>query len=71
MSDKQKPSMPVQAAKLVLNIANGRHKLSKAIPMALFVIDALLCAAIILKVPCEQQFPVFPALAKLIVLPRH
>ncbi|ROT42923.1 ALG3-domain-containing protein [Sodiomyces alkalinus F11] len=54
MADDQQPSIPAQVATLVLNIANGRHKLSKAIPVVLFVLDALLCAAIILKVPYTE-----------------
>lgn len=57
MADKE-ATIFGQAARLVLDIANGRHILSKAIPPLLLVLDAVLCGLIIWKVPCMRL--VFP-----------
>lgn len=46
------PPIHVQVTRLVLDIANGRHALSKAIPPLLLALDAVLCGLIIWKVPC-------------------
>ena len=35
------------------DVANGRHAFSDLVPSALSLADALLCAVIIKKVPCE------------------
>ena len=43
----------VQATRFALDVAKGRHALSKLIPPLLFLADALLCALIIWKVPCK------------------
>jgi alpha-1,3-mannosyltransferase len=51
MADK-KPPIHQQAIVLLLDIANGRHALSKLIPLALFLADALLCGLIIWRIPC-------------------
>ncbi|KAK1585525.1 glycosyltransferase [Colletotrichum navitas] len=50
----QAPPIHVQATRLVLDIANGRHALSKAIPPLLLVLDAVLCGLIIWKVPYTE-----------------
>lgn len=49
-----KPTTPLyqQAIQLAFDVANGRHALSKLIPPALFLADALLCGLVIWKVPC-------------------
>lgn len=53
MADARKCApLYAQAIGLALDIANGRHFLSKLIPPALFLLDALLCALVIWKVPC-------------------
>lgn len=49
---ESKPPLHQQAIQFALDVANGRHVLSKLIPPALFVADALLCGLIIWKVPC-------------------
>lgn len=38
--------------KFASDVANGRHALSKFIPMGLWLADAVLCGLIIWKVPC-------------------
>ncbi|SPQ25421.1 01ea98ba-3ab2-4ce4-9293-ef0a082c985b [Thermothielavioides terrestris] len=48
------PSPIRQAVHLALDIANGRHALSKLIPPLLFVADALLCSLVIWKVPYTE-----------------
>lgn len=48
------PPIPQQAFRLALDIANGRHFLSKVIPPALFLADALLCSLVIWKVPYTE-----------------
>jgi alpha-1,3-mannosyltransferase len=52
MADKDLP-IHQKAIRLVLDVANGRHALSKLIPPALLLADALLCALVIWKVPCK------------------
>ncbi|KAI1211034.1 glycosyltransferase family 58 protein [Annulohypoxylon truncatum] len=42
------------AAVLVLNVATGRSSLSKFVPPCLFVLDAVLCALIIWKIPYTE-----------------
>ncbi|CRK19305.1 hypothetical protein BN1723_017774, partial [Verticillium longisporum] len=57
MADQQlanKAAAPAQPINLLLDIVNGRHKLSRAIPIALLIFDALLCILIILKVPYTE-----------------
>ena len=44
-----------QAVRLVLDIANGRHVLGRAIPPVLLVLDAILCSLVIWKVPCKPH----------------
>ena len=46
------PPVHLRALGLLLDIANGRHALSRLIPPALLVLDTFLCAVIIWKVPC-------------------
>ena len=45
--------MHKQAIRLAVDIANGRHVLSKVIPALLLIADALLCGLVIWKVPCK------------------
>lgn len=47
-------SLSEQATHLALDIANGRHPLSKLIPPALLLADAALSAGVIWKVPCTS-----------------
>ncbi|KAM7211802.1 fad dependent oxidoreductase [Rhypophila decipiens] len=56
MADLTKKSQPiyVQAIGLALDIANGRNFLSKLIPPALLLVDTLLCALVIWKVPYTE-----------------
>lgn len=54
----QPPSaLPLRLTRLALSIANGQHALSALIPPLLFLFDAVLCALIIWKVPCELPPP--------------
>ncbi|KAM7186327.1 ALG3 domain containing protein [Rhypophila sp. PSN 637] len=48
------PPIHIQAINLALDIANGRHPLSKLIPAALLLLDTLLCALVIWKVPYTE-----------------
>ncbi|KAK0714529.1 glycosyltransferase family 58 protein [Lasiosphaeris hirsuta] len=48
------PPIHQQAFRLVLDIANGRHALSKLVPPGLFLADALLCGLVIWKVPYTE-----------------
>ncbi|KAK3988471.1 glycosyltransferase [Cladorrhinum sp. PSN332] len=48
------PPIHRQAIQFALDTANGRNALSKLIPPALFLADALLCALIIWKVPYTE-----------------
>lgn len=59
MADHQ-PGLVAQALNLVSDIANRRHVLSKLIPVGLFLIDAVLCALIIWKVPCKRTTKALP-----------
>lgn len=54
MADKSPPPLHQKAIGLALDIANGRHALSKLIPPALFLADALLCSLVIWKVPYTE-----------------
>lgn len=38
--------------KFAADVANGRHALSKLIPVGLWLADAALCGLIVWKVPC-------------------
>ncbi|KAK3390727.1 glycosyltransferase family 58 protein [Podospora didyma] len=49
-----KPPMLQQAVQLGLDIATGRHSLSKLVPTALLLADALLCGLIIWKIPYTE-----------------
>ncbi|KAJ4403002.1 dolichyl-P-Man:Man(5)GlcNAc(2)-PP-dolichol alpha-1,3-mannosyltransferase [Neurospora sp. IMI 360204] len=51
---ESKPPLHQQAIQFALDVANGRHVLSKLIPPALFLADALLCGLIIWKVPYTE-----------------
>ncbi|KAK8080460.1 hypothetical protein PG997_008278 [Apiospora hydei] len=53
MADHQ-PGLVAQARNLVFDIANHRHVLAKLVPLALFLLDAALCALIIWKVPYTE-----------------
>lgn len=46
-------SLPSQAIRLIQKVATGQHVLSKAVPILLLLLDALLCVVIIKKVPCK------------------
>ncbi|KAK1446821.1 hypothetical protein CCUS01_02380 [Colletotrichum cuscutae] len=48
------PPVYVQASRFVLDVANGRHALSKAIPPVLLALDAVLCGLIIWKIPYTE-----------------
>lgn len=41
-----------QALRFALDVANGRHALSKLVPLVLWLADAVLCGLVIWKVPC-------------------
>lgn len=59
MADQQ----PVQARSAlgqILDIANGRHKWSRFIPLGLLALDAVLCVAVVLKVPCQCHLLLMP-----------
>ena len=45
----------VQAFNFVLDVANGRHALSKLIPIALWLLDGGLTSLVIWKVPCMRS----------------
>jgi hypothetical protein len=49
--DRQR-EQPLGAFGLVKSILNGRHPLSKFIPIGLLAVDAVLCVLILTKVPC-------------------
>ena len=56
-----RPPLYQQTITLTLDILNGRHFLSKLIPPALLLLDTLLCAAVIWKVPCmSPPLPTHP-----------
>ncbi|KAH7016852.1 glycosyltransferase [Ilyonectria destructans] len=50
------PAMPIhtQAVRFVSDVANGRHALSKLIPIAVWLVDAVLCGLIIWKIPYTE-----------------
>ncbi|KAK6957620.1 dolichyl-P-Man:Man(5)GlcNAc(2)-PP-dolichol alpha-1,3-mannosyltransferase [Daldinia eschscholtzii] len=48
------PSLVSQAVRFVFDVANGRSALSKFVPPCLFVLDAVLCALIIWKIPYTE-----------------
>jgi hypothetical protein len=47
------PPIYQRATNFVLDVANGRHALSKLVPPALLAFDAVLCALVIWKIPCR------------------
>ncbi|KAI1102766.1 glycosyltransferase family 58 protein [Jackrogersella minutella] len=49
-----KPSIVSQAVTLAFNVANGRSPLSKLVPPSLFLLDAVLCALVIWKIPYTE-----------------
>ncbi|KAI0889108.1 glycosyltransferase family 58 protein [Annulohypoxylon maeteangense] len=49
-----RPGLAKSAVALALNIANGRSGLSKLVPPCLFILDAVLCALIIWKIPYTE-----------------
>ncbi|KAI0406081.1 glycosyltransferase [Xylaria palmicola] len=54
MADKE-PGLVARAARLAFDVANGHsHILSRLVPPCLFVLDALLCALVIWKVPYTE-----------------
>jgi alpha-1,3-mannosyltransferase len=53
MAKHNQPPIHTRITGLILDILNGRHVLSILIPPLLFLADALLCALIIWKIPCE------------------
>lgn len=52
MAPQEEP-LHKQAVRFTLDVINGKHALSKLIPLALWLADAVLCALIIWKVPCK------------------
>ncbi|KPM45418.1 Dol-P-Man:Man(5)GlcNAc(2)-PP-Dol alpha-1,3-mannosyltransferase [Neonectria ditissima] len=48
------PPIHTQAIRFVSDMANGRHALSKLIPPALWLMDAVLCGLIIWKIPYTE-----------------
>lgn len=48
------PPLSQKATQLVLDVANGRHPLSKLVPPALLLADAALSAGVIWKIPCTS-----------------
>lgn len=48
------PSLVSQAVALAFDVANGRNALSKLVAPALFLLDAVLCALVIWKIPCTS-----------------
>lgn len=63
MAPKPAP-LHVQAANFVLDVANGRHALSKLIPIVLWLMDGGLTSIIIWKVPCTEDPVAFYAAAR-------
>jgi hypothetical protein len=55
MANSASAPLHKQAYSLALDVANGRHPLSKFIAPALVAFDILLTALIIWKVPCPYQ----------------
>lgn len=52
-----KPDEPLykQAVRFAVDVASGRHALSKLIPVALWLADAVFCGLIIWKVACKLK----------------
>ncbi|KAI1377609.1 glycosyltransferase family 58 protein [Hypoxylon crocopeplum] len=48
------PSLFSQAVNLAFDVANGRNALSKLVPPCLFLLDAVLCALVIWKIPYTE-----------------
>lgn len=46
-----------QARRFALDVTTGRHALSKLIPIALWLGDAVLCGLIIWRIPCKLAIP--------------
>ena len=67
MAEQPQPGIALQAVRFVLDVANRRHGLSKLVPVALVLADAVLCALIIWKIPCtlRPQSHVMPRVGKL------
>lgn len=56
MAPPQEP-LHKQARRFALDVALGNHALSKFVPWALWLGDAVLCSLIIWKIPCEHNTP--------------
>ncbi|KAI0161143.1 glycosyltransferase family 58 protein [Hypoxylon sp. FL1284] len=54
MMASKEPSLASQAITLAFDVANGRNALSKLVPPALFILDAVLCALVIWKIPYTE-----------------
>ncbi|KAK5988091.1 Dol-P-Man:Man(5)GlcNAc(2)-PP-Dol alpha-1,3-mannosyltransferase [Cladobotryum mycophilum] len=54
MATDSEPSLSVLLKKFYLDFINGRHALSKLIPLSLWFVDAVLCALIIWKIPYTE-----------------
>lgn len=67
MASDKKPAQARSVFGQLADIANGRHTLSRFIPPALLAFDALLCIAILFKVPCTSPYT-FPS-GLLLLLP--
>ncbi|KAF5022081.1 hypothetical protein F66182_5879 [Fusarium sp. NRRL 66182] len=48
------PGILTQSIRFVSNVANGRHVLSKFVPVALWLADAVLCVLVIWKIPYTE-----------------
>lgn len=53
MASKE-PPMYQRAIKFGFDVAAGRHALSVLVPVALWLVDAILCGLVIWKVPCTE-----------------
>lgn len=49
--------LQARAIRLGLDVANGRHPLSRFVPALLLLFDAVLCALVIWRVPCKLCRP--------------
>lgn len=59
--DGSSAPLHTRAIRLGLDVANGRHPLSRFVPAALLLFDAVLCALVIWKVPCKPPaHPISP-----------
>ena len=56
MSTARQPPLYKQAWQFGLDVAQGRHVLSKLVPVLLWLGDAVLCGLVIWKVPCTFCF---------------